>query len=373
MILLKKNILLLIHNISNGGAEKVACDIADMLSKNNNMYIAVMNLEKNSYETDINIINLNVKRNFFGIINGIKKVKKIKKIYKIDTTISFLIHANLINVFSKYKDKTIITIHNIISRQNKGKIIEKLHVISCKKADKIVAVSEGIKQDQIKKFKLNKDSIDVIYNPCNIEKIIELSNEKFNDNEIYTKNYIINIGRLIPQKNQEELIKKFAKISKKYEDLKLLILGEGFLKNSLEELTKKLNLEEKVIFLGFVKNPYKYIANAKAFVLTSDYEGLPTVILESIACKTPIVSYDCFAGPREILYDKEKIDYDYDKKINKIKENEFSILTDSNNFENSVLKVLKNNKYKNYISKNYNNILYRFNFENIAKRWEEII
>jgi glycosyltransferase involved in cell wall biosynthesis len=82
---------------------------------------------------------------------------------------------------------------------------------------------------------------------------------------------------------------------------KLLLLGDGPLKDSIQQLANELGIAEKIIFAGFHDNPYPIINDAKLSVLTSDYEGLPTVLIESLALKVPVLSTDCPSGPREIL------------------------------------------------------------------------
>ncbi len=84
-------------------------------------------------------------------------------------------------------------------------------------------------------------------------------------------------------------------------DVKLLILAKYNTK--LKDMIRERGLDDKVVILGFQQNPYKYIKNAKLLVLSSDREGLPTVVIESLILKTPVVSTDCPTGPREILID----------------------------------------------------------------------
>ena len=85
--------------------------------------------------------------------------------------------------------------------------------------------------------------------------------------------------------------------------MRLLILGEGKEREPLEELIQKLGLEKDVSLPGFVMNPYAYMARSSLFVLSSRWEGLPTVLIEALCCGTPVVSTDCPSGPREILKD----------------------------------------------------------------------
>lgn len=374
---MKKNILLLVHKLSEGGAERVMCELANRLSKEYNVKIVVFNLEEKNYECNVPIINLKSKFGKWSIISNVCKLKKIKKDNNIDCCISALIYSNLINVLSKVNEKTIITIHNKISKQNKGKIVEILHKLSCKKADKIITVSNGIKDDELVNYKIDENKTVAIYNFCNINKIQKLKDGKIDDKikDIFNGQTIITVGRLVKQKAQDNLIKAFRKLVDKLPNAKLVILGEGKLKVYLNNLIKELKLEDNVYILDFDINPYKYMTNADAFILTSNYEGLPTVILEAMACGLPVISTDCDSGPREILAPKTSI---Y-KKAMDIEYEEYGILLPENYTDNqekiykSMLNILGNKelllKYKN---KSRERII-DFDIEKIIKDWEKIL
>jgi glycosyltransferase involved in cell wall biosynthesis len=108
------------------------------------------------------------------------------------------------------------------------------------------------------------------------------------------------IGRLAPKKDFPTLLRAFAEIRGKYR-ARLMILGEGPARGELEALVRELDLEADVALPGFVENPYAYLARANLFVLSSRWEGLPTVLIEAMFCGVPVVATDCPSGPREIL------------------------------------------------------------------------
>ena len=108
------------------------------------------------------------------------------------------------------------------------------------------------------------------------------------------------VGRLTEQKDFSTLIHAFAQVRQGH-PARLLILGEGEERPALEALVRKLGLEQDVNFPGWVENPYPYMVRASLFVLSSRWEGLPTVLIEALCCGTPAVSTDCPSGPREIL------------------------------------------------------------------------
>src|SRR5690554_369115 len=115
------------------------------------------------------------------------------------------------------------------------------------------------------------------------------------------KNSIVTIGRLVDQKNHLTLIKSFKKVVQKYPNQKLIIIGTGPLKEKLEKSIDELSLQNNVILFGITKNPYKYISQAKLFVLPSLYEGFPNVLCEAMLCKVMVLSSNCKSGPDEIL------------------------------------------------------------------------
>jgi len=111
---------------------------------------------------------------------------------------------------------------------------------------------------------------------------------------------IISVGRLSEEKDHLLLLRAFQKIRKEC-SAKLAFIGDGGLRCFLEDIVTEFGLEKDVCFLGFVENPYKYIARSNLFVLSSKSEGLPTVLIEALALGVPVVSTDCPSGPREIL------------------------------------------------------------------------
>jgi len=214
-------------------------------------------------------------------------------------------------------------------------IIKRLY----RKAQKIHVVSEGIKKELVEQYQLPPEKIVVIYNFFDFDIIKEQAEkiEKF-----YEGDYIINVGHLNKQKNQELLIKIFANLKKKGFKEKLIIIGDGEKRENLLKLTKKYNLEEEVFLLGKKENPYPYMKDAKAFVLTSLYEGFPSVLVEAAILQVPICALKVPHGVDEIVYEPSNTPEELEKDISKV-------LTDESykmlkvNFQNKILKEKFNN------------------------------
>ena len=170
----------------------------------------------------------------------------------------------------------------------------------------IIAVSHGVAHDLKTNLGFPADKIKVVYNPAVTKGIFEMAKEEvdhpwFKDHSLPI---LLSAGRFYPQKDYPTLIAAFKKVLSNTK-CRLMILGDGELKQDIENLIKKEGLEEWVCLPGFQKNPYKYMARADLFVLSSKWEGLPNVLLETMALGTPIVSTDCPYGPKEILKNGE--------------------------------------------------------------------
>lgn len=155
-------------------------------------------------------------------------------------------------------------------------------------------------------FKGNKPLLKTIYNPVNQEKIDQLLERSLTveDLTLLQEPFMVAVSRLYePQKNLLELIDNYALLKERGVTEKLYILGEGPSRLLLEDRIKELGLEKDCLLLGTKFNPYPFIKAARLFLHTARYEGLPTVLIESMICRTPVVAYDCPTGPREILQD----------------------------------------------------------------------
>ncbi|MDV3240289.1 glycosyltransferase [Methylocaldum sp. GT1TLB] len=170
--------------------------------------------------------------------------------------------------------------------------------------DRIVAVSEGVAEDTRRIAKLPPEKIVVIRNPVITPEMMEKSRMPVDHPWFASSDVpvILGAGRLTRQKDFSTLIRAFARV-RAFIDSRLVILGEGRLRPSLEKLAADLGIADAVALLGHVANPYAYMARSSLFVLSSAWEGSPNVLTEALALGTPVVSTDCPSGPREILRD----------------------------------------------------------------------
>jgi glycosyltransferase involved in cell wall biosynthesis len=171
-------------------------------------------------------------------------------------------------------------------------------------ADNIIAVSNDVADDLGRVAKIPRKFIQVIYNPVVTPDLLNKSKAPvehpwFKDGE---PPVVLAVGRLTDQKAFDVLIQAISFVRKEH-PARLLILGEGENRSALESLIKQLGLEQDVELMGFVQNPYPYMAHASLFVLPSRWEGLPTVLIEALFLGAPIIATDCPGGSREILKD----------------------------------------------------------------------
>jgi glycosyltransferase involved in cell wall biosynthesis len=169
-------------------------------------------------------------------------------------------------------------------------------------ADYVVGVSQGVVDDLVQSVGVPEHLVKVIFNPGITPELRKKAQEQL-DHPWFQPGeppVIIAVGRLSKQKDFPNLLKAFAEVHQTRK-VRLLILGEGDQRKSLEELAAQLGVEQDFALPGFVENPYPYIVNGSVFVLSSLWEGLPTVLVEALYCGPPIVATDCPSGPREIL------------------------------------------------------------------------
>ncbi len=169
-------------------------------------------------------------------------------------------------------------------------------------ADRMIAVSKGVAEDICRSLGFNRKEFEVVYNPVIGPDTFERAEETvehpwFSDGGIPL---ILGVGRLAEQKNFSTLLRAFAEVVRTHR-ARLVILGEGKKRTVLERRADALGVSDHVWMPGFVSNPLRYMSRASVFVLSSRWEGLGNVLVEAMACGTPVVSTDCLSGPSEIL------------------------------------------------------------------------
>ena len=267
----------------------------------------------------------------------LKKVEKIIKEKKYDVVIDYSSNLLKYNNFD-IKVPVFAWIHFSLTfgEQLSTDKIEK-YKKQYKKYDKILAICDTMKDEFVEILGMNKNKVELVYNPINLEIIKEKAENINPEYENYLKeDYFLQVSRLTKQKQPEHLVDIYYKLKQRGIKEKLYFIGDGEKVELIKQKIKEYNLENDVILLGQIENPYPFFKNAKLFVHTGRYEGLPTVLLESLAFGTPVVAYDCPTGPKDILGKNSK----YGALIP---------LNDKDTFVEKVYELMNNNeKYENY-------------------------
>ncbi len=295
-------ICLVTATLSGGGAERVAADLSIYFESQAIEVFHVVFYGKVEYDFAgklFHLEHLKDKRNSWW--SRSKRFFALKKFfvnnhfdYVIDfRTKEFFLQELIIHnfVFPKF----IQTIHSykLKSYLPKNTFSAKLLYKNCQQ---FITVSKGINDAFISKYKFIPSQI--LYNPLDLETISEKANEPISDDF----QYVLSAGSMHKNVKQfNKLMECYAKSVLPSKNIKLIILGEGKLKNKWIKLAESLSLQEMVLFKGNVKNPFRYYKNALFTISTSKFEGMPMVLLESLACGTPIISWDYASGPNEII------------------------------------------------------------------------
>ncbi len=301
-----KKICFFLPNLQVGGAEKVMCHIANLLAENSyRIEFVVVNDHSNkinSINKKIKIINLSSMKTIFSFLKFLKYVYREKPDIIISTFNNTSYISSIIKLLFNRQLKLIIRkpispMFNLGLIDNLYKFFDPLVHYA---ANNIIVPSSEMHNDLYKARVFYKKKLIFIPNPLNQENIILLSKKK--EENLISGPYIIMVARLEKQKDFNTIIHAYIKVKQEI-NIKLLILGEGSLRNFLEEKIKYLGLEKDILLPGFVKNPYYYIKNSELFVLSSFAEGSPNSLQQAICLKKKIVATDCNYGPRELLLD----------------------------------------------------------------------
>lgn len=304
------NILFFLSNLKPGGAQRTIVNIINHLDKSK-YYSTLILFDYNKNQAYSNLIPKELK--IYNLdTRGRHSIFKISRIIKVENP--DICFATLPQVAKALTLAHKITRHNskVILRETNyrpRKEITLLDYITLKYSyqysDHIIALTKGLNEQIKKQYKIKDDKITIIYNPVNkqfIEKKIKDSNNPFQENYFN----LVSCGSLIKQKNYIMLLNSMKLIKEKnFNNIKLHILGEGPLNEKLKNLIISSNLDDTVHLVGHKKNPFIYMKHADLFILSSLYEGMPNVVLESLASGTPVLSTDCPTGPKEILGNNE--------------------------------------------------------------------
>jgi glycosyltransferase involved in cell wall biosynthesis len=222
--------------------------------------------------------------------------------------VSSMSHANLIAIWAGRlagrRTPVVVTVHTTASQSNTpgGWVLSRLIRTFYPRASSVVAVSQGAADDIARSSGVPRERVRVIYNPVITPALLQQIGQTPTHPWFAPGQppVILGVGRLTAAKDFPTLIRAFARV-RRHRNVHLMIVGEGEERGRLETLVRELGLDDVVSLPGYQENAGAYMAKSALFVLSSAWEGLPTVLIEALAAGARVVSTDCPSGPREIL------------------------------------------------------------------------
>ncbi len=306
-------ITLFLPSIGCGGAERVTVNLAGgMVARGIDVDLVFVTSDDPPLLTDIpegvRLVDLEAGRVAASLPGLIRYLRRERPV----ALLSALEHTNVIALLAarlaRVDTRVVVSVHTTVSRAIedstlfRSRLFPQLMRWFYPWASRVVAVSEAARTDLLAVAGLKPESIEVINNPVVTPRLFEKAREPV-DHPWFAEEeppVILGVGRLVTAKNFPLLLRAFARVRERC-PARLVILGDGDQRGMLESLAVELGIGEHLVMPGFVDNPYAYMARAKVFVLSSRFEGLPTVLIEALALGLPVVSTDCPSGPSEIL------------------------------------------------------------------------
>lgn len=309
------NIAILIPTLGMGGAERAAIQVGSYYHDRGDQvyYFLFANCGQIFFTVKGKIVKTHVFFPFFSknysenireLLFAAKTYKNLKQEYQIDVAISFMEACNYINVCSKGKEKVYVSVRTVLSERTEcsGFLYDKRWIRRLyRRADKVIAVSEYVKNDLVGKYKISEKKIVAIPNVSACHKLSQIHTVPWE----YGDKAVVCVGRLDPVKRHERIIRAFSHVYEKQPEAKLIIVGDGKQKSYLTAVCQKMALEKGVVFAGAAADVGYYLQHARAFVMASRVEGFPNAMVEAMAYGVPVVTADSPGGCGEIV-GKEK-------------------------------------------------------------------
>lgn len=312
---MNERIAFFLPSLRGGGAERVAVNLAQGITERGLPLDVVLARAEGTFLADLppaaRVVDLRAGR----VLPSLGPLTRYLRRERPRVLVSSMSHANLVALWAaklaRQGTRVVVTEHNTLSQTTKREswIAGALWPYALRTfypwADSVVAVSRAAADDLAATSGLARDRIEVVYNPVITPGMLALARQAPDHPWLGPGQppVVLGVGRLTPQKDFATLIRAFAEVRRRRQ-ARLVILGEGEERSALSALARELDLSDDCVALpGFRENALAYMANAAVFVLSSAWEGLPTVLIEALGAGTRVVSTDCPSGPREILQD----------------------------------------------------------------------
>lgn len=308
------HLAIFLPSLAGGGAERMMLNLARGVVEAGVELDLVLGHADGHYRDLVpvgcNLVDLGARRVLAALPGLVRYLRRRRP----EVLLTAMDHANLVALWARALARTptrvYVSVRSTLSEEaahaasRADRWLPRLARISYPGAAAVIAVSQGVAEDLERVLGAGRARLVVVPNPVVTPDLMALAAAAPGHPWLDpgAPPVILGAGRLTPQKDFATLIRAFSKVAAG-RDLRLLILGEGPERGALESLIRDLGLSERVALPGFMANPFAAMARARLFVLSSAWEGLPGVLIQAMACGTPVVSTDCPSGPREVLED----------------------------------------------------------------------
>jgi glycosyltransferase involved in cell wall biosynthesis len=305
----------LLTGLVGGGAERSMLSIIEALDRTRFEPVLILFEERIEHAppTGVPIIVLD-RRGWSGLGRMASRVFQLARVIRrarLDLVVSFLVGSNIVSIAAARLAGVPVVVGErsapriVLSRANRQLRAARLWAMLVRRlyprASAIVTNTQGAKAELTSHFGATLDRIVVIPNAVDLERIRALATEPLGDAVQWPDGpVLVHVGRFTYAKDHETLLKAFAMLRAE-RPVSLVLVGDGEDEGSVRQVCRELGLDHDVVFTGFTRNPYTYLARATLCVLTSRFEGLPNALLEAMALGIPIVSTACQYGPLELL------------------------------------------------------------------------
>ena len=305
-------VLLFVPTFEGGGAERVMVELsAEFARQGLAVTLAVVDADgplRSRVDPSVEVAELGAE----SVLTACVALARLIRTLRPTGMLSALSHANVAATIARKLSgstcRLVCSEHANLSQTLATYGGWKLHVtkfalrLALRDCDAIVTVSQGVADDLQRTLGLPSNRIQTIYNPVVSGRLLAASRELVEHPWLASREIpcVVAVGRLTPQKDFSTLLRAIG-LLRTARPVRLLILGKGEMRDALAHQAVATGIADAVDFLGYVENPYPYMAAASVFVLSSSFEGLGNVLIEALACGAPVVSTDCPSGPAEIL------------------------------------------------------------------------
>jgi glycosyltransferase involved in cell wall biosynthesis len=308
----KERLAIFTSNMDGGGAERAMLKLAGGIAEHGHRVDLVLSRAEGHYLAEVprtvRIVDLHAGRVLASLPGLVRYLRRERP----TAMLSSLNYVNIVGIWARraagVQTRLVVNEQNTLSLEaqhssrRRHRLLPRLVKRFYPWADAVVAVSLGAADDLVRDVGLAPDGVVVVHNPIVTPELRKMAAASL-DHPWFRSGeppVLVAVGRLAPQKDFATLIRAVSRV-RKVRPVRLVILGEGDERARLDALIAELGLHGAVDMGGWVPNPYPYMVNADAFVLSSRWEGLPSVLIEALFCGRPVIATDCPSGPLEIL------------------------------------------------------------------------